>query len=379
MSDRPSYVYGERKTGDMSANAFAFGTGRISGYVALSLGVMSLLAVLCFRYPSWLTTGQLREVYDLRVLRIVLRVAMWVSLSCGLFTFVRNRNKRMGAIGVLCTVVAYALGGWRIEVGPLHDHALSLGVDWLLLDLLASAVLFIFIEKVFPRYPDQVILRPEWKLDATYFAFNHLLIGLLLLVGNHFAPAVFGWAVNAHVQRFVENLPLPGQIVLLVVCADFTQYWVHRAYHEVPWLWRIHAVHHSTEHMDWLASSRNHVLETLIDRSIAMVPLYLLGPQKAALDLYVVFAALQAVFVHANVGLPLGPLAHVLVTPRYHHWHHSSDKPAIDTNYAVHLPLFDRLFGTFHMPELHWPIEYGTTKRIPRTFLRQLAYPLSRD
>jgi hypothetical protein len=56
-------------------------------------------------------------------------------------------------------------------------------------------------------------------------------------------------------------------------------------------------------------------------------------------------------------------------------WHHSSDKPAIDTNYAVHLPLWDKLFGTFHMPGEHWPAEYGTTKRLPRTFVGQVLFP----
>lgn len=236
-----------------------------------------------------------------------------------------------------------------------------------------------FVEKVFPRYPEQVILRPEWKLDATYFALNHLLIGFLLLVSNHFATLAFGWAVNGRLQAAMESLPMLVQLVVLIVCADLFQYWVHRAYHEVPALWKLHAVHHSTEHMDWLAGSRSHIVETLIDRSMAMIPLYLLGPRKEALDLYVAFAAIQAVFAHANVGLRFGPLRYLLVTPQFHHWHHSSDRPAIDTNYAVHLPLLDRLFGTYHMPELHWPIQYGTVSPVPRRLGGQLLYPFRRE
>ncbi|MGQ0505558.1 MAG: sterol desaturase family protein, partial [Myxococcaceae bacterium] len=213
----------------------------------------------------------------------------------------------------------------------------------------------------------------------TYFAINHLSVGALLLVGNHFAPAVFGWAVNARLQSEVQSLPIAVQVVGLIFCADLVQYWIHRAYHEVPALWKLHAVHHCAEHMDWLAGSRNHTVQILIDRSLAMVPLYLLGPDKLALDIYVVFAALQTVFAHANVGLRFGPLSYLLVTPQFHHWHHSSDKPAIDTNYAVHLPLFDLLFGTFHLPRLHWPISYGTVTRLPRTLWGQLAYPFRRE
>jgi hypothetical protein len=282
MSDRPSkpYEYGEREVPDMGAKAFSIGAGRISGYLSSFLGVMSLLAVLCFMYPTQLTTAELRESYDLDLLRQVLRVCMGCSLAFGLFTFVRNRRKRMGAVGVLCTVAAMALGGWQVEAGDVQEQSWSIGLDWLLLDLLASAALFIFIEKLWPRYPEQVILRPEWKLDLAYFGINHLLIGVLLLVGNNFAPAAFGWAVNGQLQAFVTGLPIVVQSIVLMFCADFVLYWSHRTFHEQPRLWKFHAVHHCVEHMDWLAGS----------------------------------------------------------TPQFHRWHHSSEKPAIDTNYSVHNP-----------------------------------------
>lgn len=370
-----AYRYGERVVPDMSDRAFRPGEARISGYVSAFLGVMSLLAVLCFRYPTWLTTAELRATYDVELLRQLLRVTLWAALGFGLFTFVRNRRKRMGAVGVLSALLALTLGGAEVPTGEVRDVPLSLGLDWLLLDLLGSAAVFIFIEKLIPRYPDQAILRPEWKLDLFYFALNHLLIGALLLVGNGFAPLAFGCAVNARLQTAVQSLPLGVQVLLLMLCADFVLYWTHRFFHETPWLWKFHAVHHCTEHMDWLAGSRSHVAEVLVDRALAMVPLYLLGPDRQALDLYVVIAAAQAVFTHANVGMSLGPLEYVFVTPQFHHWHHSSDRPAIDTNYAVHFTLFDHLFGTYHMPEAHWPIAYGTVSPLPRGFLAQLAYP----
>jgi lathosterol oxidase len=248
----------------------------------------------------------------------------------------------------------------------------------LVLDLLFTGAVFVFIEKLVPKYEDQAILRPEWQLDLCYFGLNHVLISVFMLIGNHFAPAVFGWAVNATLQGFVSSLPHIVQFCLLLAFADFAQYWVHRGFHELPGLWSFHAVHHSSEHMDWLAGSRQHFVDVLATRTLAMVPLYLLGADKAPLDAYVVFAALQAVFIHANVRVGFGPLKYVLATPQFHHWHHGSDRPAIDTNYSVHLPLWDMLFGTFHMPDEHWPAQYGTTRRLPRTFLGQIAYPFRR-
>jgi len=356
---------------------FRIGQGRISGFVSVALGAMSLGTVLCFLFPSWLTTPELRAVYDPEQIRWLLRAGICVSLGFGALTFVLKRKKRLGALGILLTAAALALGGWNVHGAPVPRRELSLGLDWLLLDFLLSVALFTFIEKVIPQVEAQAILRPEWRLDLVYFGLNHLLISVVLLVVNGFAPLAFGWATNARVQAAVRGLPVAAQLALLVLAADLVQYWTHRAFHELPWLWKFHAVHHSCETMDWLAGSRMHLVDALVTRSLVMVPLYLLGPARPALDAYVLFAALQAVLAHANVALPFGPLKWLLTTPQYHHWHHSSEAAAIDTNYAAHVPLWDRLFGTFHMPADEWPHRYGTTKPIPRTLLGQFFYPFS--
>ncbi|MGH1485099.1 MAG: sterol desaturase family protein [Cellvibrionaceae bacterium] len=380
MSDKQQgYEYKARQVEDMSDRAFRFGDGKISGYLSCGLGVFSFLAVLCYLFPSYLTTTDLRAAYDGETLKLVLMAGIWASLGFALLTFALGRHRRLGAIGVVFAAIALFLGGYNVPVGSVEPSPLSLGLDWLILSLIASVILFIFLEKIFPKYKDQAILRPEWELDFGYFCFNHLLIAILLLVGNYFVSSVFGWAANSGLQAWLQSLPILIQVLMIVLCADFVLYWSHRLFHEVPRLWPFHAVHHSVEYMDWLAGSRNHLVQTIIDRSIAMVPLYLLGPDKAALDIYVTFAALQAVIVHSNFDIRWGLLKYIIVTPQYHHWHHSSDDPAIDTNYAVHLPLYDRLFGTYHMPTEHWPEKYGTVKPLPKTFLGQLAYPFKKQ
>jgi sterol desaturase/sphingolipid hydroxylase (fatty acid hydroxylase superfamily) len=378
MSDEEDYTYRKRQTEDMGDRAFRVGEGKISGYVACFLGVLSFLSVLCYRFPSYLTTTDLRAAYSGETLKFVLMIGMWLSLGFGVLSFILSSHRKLGAIGVLFTLAGFAIGGYSVEVNPVEPKQLSLGLDWLILTLIASVVIFTFLEKIIPKYREQAILRPEWQLDLICFCVNHLLIAVLLLIANHFV-SLFGWALSETAQAFMQSLPVLVQVIVLVVCADFVLYWSHGIFHEVPKLWKIHAVHHSVEHMDRLAGSRNHIVQTIVDRSVAMVPLYLLGADKAAFDIYVAFAALQAVLVHTNVGIPFGPLKYVIVTPQYHHWHHSSEKPAIDTNYAVHLPFFDWLFGTYHMPDKHWPADYGTTKRLPRSFLKQLAYPFTKS
>lgn len=334
--------------------------------------------MLAFKYPSLLTTAELRQSYDANFLQLVLKYGMFSSLLFGFLTFCLNKHKRFGAIGVLFTLAGFALGGYNIPVGPVEKSTLSFGLDWLILAFLVSAMLFIFLEKVFPKYREQAILRPEWKLDFRYFCLNHLLITVILLVANFFVTTFFGWAINDQLHASVQSLPVWAQVLLLIISADFVLYWTHRTFHEVPRLWRFHAVHHSAEYMDWMAGSRTHVVQTFTDRCLVLVPLYLLGTSKEALDMYVSFAAFQAVYVHANVDIPLGPLKYLLVTPQYHHWHHSSQRPAIDTNYSAHTPLFDKLFGTYHMPFEHWPAHYGTTKPLPKSFWGQMIYPFKR-
>ena len=368
------FQYKKRQVKPQPDKEFGRGTGLLRGSVAMGLGIMSLLAVLAYLYPSYLTTTELRAAYDGESLQTLLKFGMFTSLLFSFSTFVCGKRKRMGFAGLLCTICAFVLGGYSVPVGDVHARPLSLGVDWLLLSVFLSLV-FVAMEKMFPRYQEQVILRDEWKLDMIYFSVNHLLISAIILVGNH-AASVFGFAASSEVQAALQTLPIVVQFIIVLLIADFVLYWEHRAFHEVPKLWGFHAVHHSVETMDWLAGSRSHVVATFVERTLVVVPLYLLGPDKLALDLYVVFAALQAVYIHCNTSVGLGPLNKVLVTPKFHHWHHSSEKPAIDTNYAAHTQIWDRLFGTYHMPHEHWPATYGTTERLPRTFWGQLIYPL---
>lgn len=368
------YEYKERQVEPRPDKEFRFRNGRIPGYTSIFLGGLSLAAVLAYLFPAYLTTTDLRAVYDAEALQELLKYGMWFSLFFGFGTFLINRRKRLGATGIAMTLIAFGLGGYNVPVGPVDPKPLSLGVDWLILAFLGSTLIFTTLEKLFPKYRDQVILRDEWGLDFFYFCLNHLLISAVLLFGNYLVSS-FHWAANSDLQGLILSLPLLIQVLILILCADFVLYWEHRVFHEVRRLWPFHAVHHSVETMDWLAGSRSHVVQIFIERSLVMLALYMIGASQSALDIYVTFAALQAIIIHSNLNIPWGPLKYLLVTPQFHHWHHSSEKPAIDTNYSAHTPLFDHLFGTYHLPWEHWPAEYGTTKKLPSSYLGQLFYP----
>src|SRR6185437_1188461 len=156
------------------------GEGRISGYLSIAFGGLSVLGVLCFLFPDALTTPSLRAGYDIGWMRVLLGAGMVFSAAFGLLTFVLNRQKRLGAIGIALTILAMYMGGATVQVGPRYGTPGYLGLDWFILDLLMSAFVFIFLEKIVPLIREQAILRPDFWHDARYFIFNHLAISIFL-------------------------------------------------------------------------------------------------------------------------------------------------------------------------------------------------------
>lgn len=372
MLKRPGKIFGAGP-----AKPFKFAAGRISGGISAALGLLSLLAVFCFLLPEWLTTSELRNVYNEHFARTLLLLGLVVSFSLGALSIFLNQHKRLGGVGIFASGLAVFMGGTNIQVNAIGETPYSLGLDWFVLALLVSAIVFIPLEKLYAKDLKQNILRPQWRTDLAYFFVSHMLVQFILIFITGFSESVAGWAVSPGFQETVQRLPLLLQFLLAVLVADLGQYWIHRLYHRVPLLWRVHAVHHSSTAMDWLAGSRVHLFEILLTRTGVMVPLMLLGFAPQALNAYVILVGVQAVLAHANVRISGGWLDYVLVLPRYHHWHHARHPDYIYKNYAIHLPLVDMLFGTFKLPAKEWPVKYGVFgKPLPKGILRQHLYPL---
>jgi sterol desaturase/sphingolipid hydroxylase (fatty acid hydroxylase superfamily) len=353
------------------------GNGMITTVLASSLGFLSVMGVLAFLFPQYLTTPELRRAYNVEWCRALLFSALLVAGTLSLFNIVFNRRRNVNVLAFACVLIAIALGGSWVPVGDFPDHTPYLGMDWLVLDLLGSTTVFVILEKLFPLYKNQPIFRKEWQTDLIHFGVNHLLVGLMLLIVNFFIHRAQVVVVGEEgLQQFVAAIAFLPQLLFCLLVADLAEYAVHRAYHEVPWLWRVHSVHHSVNTLDWLAGSRLHMLEILVTRVAVLTPLFLLGFDKRVVDMYIVIVGFQAVFNHANVHIPWGPLKYLIVTPDFHHWHHSSEQVAIDRNYAAHFAFIDYLFGTAVKTDQQFPAAYGVVgSTIPDGFLRQQAYP----
>jgi sterol desaturase/sphingolipid hydroxylase (fatty acid hydroxylase superfamily) len=230
-----------------------------------------------------------------------------------------------------------------------------------------AALAFVPLEHLLPAHLDR---RQLFAADVGFATLGQILVAAGVVV-------VIGWSL-ARLDDLALEQPLwsavgdrrvraaldVGSGLLLF---ELASYLYHRLAHRVPWLWRLHEVHHSSQTMDWLASFRQHPLEILLQTLAQNGPLVLLGIPLGAHATVLMLLKLNTVFVHANIRVPAGPWTEVVATPAFHHRHHQR---AGDTrNYASLFPFIDRLFGTYCGDVA---TEFGPAETGPQGFLELL-------
>lgn len=241
------------------------------------------------------------------------------------------------------------------------------------LSLCFLALVFRPLELIFPAKPGQRFFRPEWFTDLGFFLGQYLLwSGLVLWTLAQFAQWVEGF-MPRDVRMVVASQPWLLQVLGVVALSDLLIYWGHRLQHRVEFLWRFHSVHHSAEHLDWLAAHREHPFDSIYTVGLINLPALLLGFPLDALIGFITFRGIWAIYIHSNVRLPIGPLRFIIGSPQIHHWHHDRDRDA--GNYANLSPLMDLLFGTYYCPE-HEPAAFGLKEPLRRGYLGHLIMPL---
>jgi lathosterol oxidase len=354
--------------------ATGFGSGWWSGILSAFFGFLSFGGVLCLHFPQLLSSPELRPHYPMRTMRVLLQVLIVGAIFFGVFAAIRRKKKILALTGMLLAISATALGGSSVPInGSLHG-GLAIGLDWFLLDLFLMALIYVPLERLWPQYPQQGTFRNQWTLDVVYFMSTHLpiqILSFLVLLPATQATKYLGVPL---LQHAIARMPWFLQFFLAVVVADVAEYFVHLALHKVPFLWRFHSVHHSSKALDWIAGSRSHFVDDTLVRGFILVPL-MLGFSQTIILAYLVFVTLHATWTHCNFGPNAKWLETFLVMPRYHHWHHTSQKEGIDKNFAIHFPWIDKLFGTYYYPEA-WPDVYGLDgEDISLSFVRQTIDP----
>jgi sterol desaturase/sphingolipid hydroxylase (fatty acid hydroxylase superfamily) len=268
-------------------------------------------------------------------------------------------------------------------VSYLRPHLLAFAMDFvrLCLWLLILMIVFVPLERLCGLHP-QKVFRKAFLTDVAYCFLSGLLPKLLLVP----PMAIVAWMVHsvlpAGLHSAVAALPLWIRFPAAMIVGEIGFYWGHRWTHEIPFLWRFHAIHHSAEEMDWLVNSRAHPVDMVFTRLCGLIPIYVLGlAQPAArtvdlVSLLVIFTGtLWGFFIHANLKWRFGPLGWLVATPAFHHWHHTYEEPR-NKNYAPMLPWIDVIFRTHYMPRAEWPSKYGIDAAIPSALVAQVLAPL---
>jgi sterol desaturase/sphingolipid hydroxylase (fatty acid hydroxylase superfamily) len=239
-----------------------------------------------------------------------------------------------------------------------------------------------FIEGVLTKRNISDKPPPELVTDAVYWfvspylrMLSKALIAAVLVLA---ALALGARDAPAFVHGFgpLSRQPAPLLLIETLLVSDLCSYWAHRAQHRFPVLWRVHAIHHSPKVVRWSTVGRVHPLNELLNYAAGLLPCLAVGlPVSAVLSIIPVMMW-WAVLAHSNIRTDYGPLRHVFVSPVFHRFHHTHSHDGGNKNFANVFSLWDRLFGSFHLPAGRQPEVFGLDEDdMPESYVGQLLYP----
>ncbi|OUR97734.1 sterol desaturase [Flavobacteriales bacterium 33_180_T64] len=356
------------------------GEGKISGYLSIFLAIISLGFVICAYFPDTFTTKDFRDIYNPQIVKWSILTVLILSFIFAFSSLILSKKKRYGFTATILIAATIFLGTALPEGTGIQDQSVTIGLDWLLIDVLVSAIVFIPIELFLPKRLHQSKFHNEWRTDLVYFIVSHLFIQMIGVIVQFPAVTLFKNIGLEGVHTTIQSIPFLPQLFVALLVSDLFQYTAHYFFHKIPYLWRFHAVHHSTKNLDWLAGSRTHFFDLVMVRAMSFIPIYVCGFSSSVFFTYIVIVSFQAVLAHANTRLNFGFLKYVFVTPQFHHWHHSDDPKAYDKNFAIHFPFIDMIFGTYYPMGKEWPKATGLGDvKYPKGFTKQFIYPFVKN
>lgn len=259
----------------------------------------------------------------------------------------------------------------------LSSHAKGIVLD--ILSLIYIGLFFYFIEKFRPADPSAKFFKKDFRTEICYPLFNFIVsepitryiavVITVIALEPLFPYRIFDQQIN--------GLPFPAQVFLAMLITDIAVYLEHRFAH--AYLWPFHSMHHMTTEVSWITTFRVHPINSLTILIVPTIIKFIIGFDGEAIIYASYFTIILAIFQHANINIGFRkPFCYLLVSPRFHRWHHAKDKAAIDKNFCLAFPFLDLIGGTYYCPE-HLPSRYGVfdskADPIPDSFLGQLWHP----
>jgi sterol desaturase/sphingolipid hydroxylase (fatty acid hydroxylase superfamily) len=244
---------------------------------------------------------------------------------------------------------------------------------------LIVSLVFIPLEKIIPQKANQAIFRKGWSNDLAHVFLTGLMVSAGILLIAIVTSYLLENIIPIEFSAAIADQPIWLQFIEVLIIADIGFYWVHRAFHEIPCLWRLHTIHHSIKELDYLAAHRVHPIDQILTRGVTLIPVLSLGYDVETLALFSLFYRWHSLLIHSNTKIEFGILKWVIASPRFHHWHHANHTEAMNKNYAGQLSILDTIFGSLHLPKNEMPLRYGIDEVVPGSYLGQMIFPFQKS
>jgi len=241
--------------------------------------------------------------------------------------------------------------------------------------LVLSAIVIIFLERKFPYRKGLPIFRDGFFIDFVWYTLIQSFFLKIVIFNYIIYPLNEHWHLSS--LHLVTNWPIAAQVLFFLITHDFYIYWFHRWQHNSKIMWRTHEAHHSNKEVDWLAGSRSHVAEIIINQTIEFAPIILLGANPIIVPIKALIDAMWGMFIHSNIDVSLGKFKKIINGPEMHQWHHADYNQVFFANFSTKFSVWDWLFRTAYLPD-YKPEKYGLYYDYPKDYFMQHFFSVRR-
>jgi sterol desaturase/sphingolipid hydroxylase (fatty acid hydroxylase superfamily) len=245
--------------------------------------------------------------------------------------------------------------------------------------LICWVIFIITWERLSPYRKGLPFFREGFWVDLVWYTLIQSYF-LKILIFNYIIPAIQN-SISWHGFAFFRSWTIAEQVLFFLVTHDLYIYLFHRLQHANKILWRTHEAHHSGKEVDFLAGSRSHVVEIIINQTIEFAPIIIMGAHPEVIPIKALLDAMFGMFIHANVNVKMGKLKYLLNSPELHLWHHANYQEVFHANFSTKFAVWDYLCSTVYDPgkkpgndRENWGLYY----EYPKDYFLQHAFSIKR-
>jgi len=245
--------------------------------------------------------------------------------------------------------------------------------------LICWVIIIITWERLLPYRKGLPFFREGFWVDLVWYTIIQSYMLKIVIFDYIIAPLQHN--ITWQGFAFFKSWSIAEQVLFFLVTHDLYIYLFHRLQHASKLLWRTHEAHHSGKEVDFLAGSRSHMVEIIINQTIEFAPIVILGAHPEVIPIKAMLDAMFGMFIHANINVKLGRLKYIFNSPELHLWHHANYREVFHANFSTKFAVWDYLFGTVYDPGFkpgNQPENWGLYYDYPKDYFLQHAFSVIR-